>query len=344
MISCRPIERTDTPAWDRFVRAHLSGTPFHLMAWHDTLRSIFGYRAEYRVAVEDGEIVGVLPMFIVDSFVTGKVLVSTPFGVYGGILAANNVAHDLLRDAMKTLAQKEGVQHAELRNSFSHQVSGGFNNVDRYCTFTRDVTPSTPDELLAAIPQKTRNVVRKSLKQGFSVRPAQDLDAFYALLSETYRRHGTPVFPRKFFETIVSNFGPEVDVREVMRDGKVVAASLNFLYQRQMHTYYAASSPECWKMNCNDFMYFQQILWAGQNGYTLFDFGRSKVGSGPFEFKKHWGATMRPLPYEVMLVKRRELPNFSQTNPKFDLAVRVWQKMPLALTQLVGPRLVGMFP
>ena len=135
-----------------------------------------------------------------------------------------------------------------------------------------------------------------------------------------------------------------MDVREIVLEGKVVAASLNFLYQNQMHTYYAASSRECWTMNVNDFMYFDQIMWAGQNGFNLFDFGRSKVGSGPFEFKKHWGAAMRPLPYEVMLVKRLELPNFSQSNPKFDLAVCVWQKMPLAVTQLVGPRLVGMFP
>lgn len=343
MISCRPIERADRPAWDHFVRTHLSGSPFHLMAWHDTLCSIFGYRPEYRVAVEHGEIVGVLPMFIVDNFVTGKVLISTPFAVYGGILASHNGAHETLRDQMKALAYKEGVQHAELRNSFAHQVSG-LDTVDRYCTFTRDVKPSGQDELLAALPQKTRNVVRKALKQNFASRTAPDLDAFYSLLLETYRRHGTPVFPKQFFTTIVENFGPEVDVREVLLDGKVVAASLNFLYQRQMHTYYAASSRECWKLNCNDFMYFDHIMWAGQNGFDVFDFGRSKVGSGPYEFKKHWGATLRALPYEVMLVKRRELPNFSQTNPKFDMAVRVWQRMPLALTRLVGPRLVALFP
>lgn len=313
------------------------------MAWHDTLCAIFGYRPEYRIALEHGEVVGVLPMFIVDNFVTGKVLISTPFAVYGGILASHNGAHEALRDAMKALARKEGVQYAELRNSFSHQVSG-FTGVDRYCTFTRDLAPATQDELLAALPQKTRNVVRKALKQNFTTRAAPDVDAFYRLLSETYRRHGTPVFPKQFFTTIAEKFGADVDLREVLLDGEVIAASLNFLYGRQMHTYYAASARECWKLNCNDFMYFDHIMWAGQNGYDVFDFGRSKIGTGPFEFKKHWGAALRPLPYEVMLVKRRELPNFSQTNPKFDVAVRVWQKMPLALTRLVGPRLVALFP
>ncbi len=313
------------------------------MAWHDTLCAIFGYQPEYRVAEENGEIVGVLPLFLVDNFVTGKVLISTPFAVYGGILAGDDAAHDALREHMKALARCEYVEHAELRNSFDHQVSG-FDGIDRYVTFTRDVQPATPDELLASLPQKTRNVVRKALKQGYTTRKAANLDAFYGLLLETYRRHGTPVFPKHFFTTIAEKFGDEVDVREVLLDGKVVAASLNFIYQRQMHTYYAASSRECWKLNCNDFMYFDHISWAGQNGIDVFDFGRSKVGSGPYEFKKHWGATPRPLPYEVMLVKRREMPNFTQTNPKFDMAVRLWQRMPLVLTRLVGPRLVALFP
>jgi len=343
VILIRSLERADHPAWDAYVRAHLSGSPFHLIAWRDTLCSIFGYRPEYRLAVENGAIVGVLPMFIVDNFVTGKVLISTPFAVYGGIIASHNGAHEALRDHMKALAHREGVQYAELRNSFAHQVSG-FDTVDRYATFTRDVTPLGQDELLASLPQKTRNVVRKALKHNFTTRTAADLDAFYGLLLETYRRHGTPVFPKQFFTTIAERFGREVDVREVLLDGKVVAASLNFLFGRQMHTYYAASLRESWKLNCNDFMYFEHLKWAGQNDYALFDFGRSKVGSGPSEFKKHWGAAMRPLPYEVMLVKRSELPNFSQTNPKFDMAVRVWQKMPLALTRLVGPRLVALFP
>jgi FemAB-related protein (PEP-CTERM system-associated) len=343
VISCRPLERAERPAWDRYVRAHLSGSPFHLMAWHDTLCSIFGYRPAYHVAVEHAEIVGVLPMFIANNFLTGKVLISTPFAVYGGILASHNGAHEALRDQMKALAYQEGVQHAELRNSFAHQVSG-FSGVDRYCTFTRDVKPQAQDELLGALPQKTRNMVRKALKQNFTTRKARDLDSFYGLLLETYRRHGTPAFPKHFFTTIAEKFGHEVDVREVLLDGKVIAASLNFLYGRQMHTYYAASSRDCWKLNVNDFMYFDHIMWAGQNDCDMFDFGRSKIGTGPFEFKKHWGATMRPLPYEVMLVKRRELPNFSQTNPKFDMAVRVWQKMPLAVTRLIGPRLVALFP
>lgn len=117
MITCRSISKSDRTAWDTFVRAHPAGSPFHLMAWHDTLRAIFGYRAEYRVAMENGEIVGVLPMFIVHSFMTGKVLISTLFAVYGGILARDEGVRQALRKEMERLAYDEDVQHAELRNS-----------------------------------------------------------------------------------------------------------------------------------------------------------------------------------------------------------------------------------
>jgi len=343
VIQCRSLRAEDRPQWDSFVQAHPLGSPFHLMAWHDTVQHIFGYRPEYRLAVEGNTIVGVLPLFLVENFVMGRVLISTPFAVYGGILATDDTAQDLLAHDARRLAEREGVQYLELRNSFEDQTSG-FSGVDRYATFTRDVSPMSSDALLQSLPQKTRNVVRKALKHPYTMRVAHDLDAFYSLLLETYRRHGTPVFPRRFFETIMRNFGSGVDVREVLLDGKVVAVSMNLYFRDQMHTYYAASSRDCWKMVPNDFMYFDHLRWAGENGYSTFDFGRSKVGTGGYDFKKHWATAIRPLPYEVVLVKRQGLPNFSQANPKFALATRVWQRMPLAMTRLLGPRLVALFP
>lgn len=342
MIVCRPLEDRDRAKWDQFVRSHPGGSPFHLTAWHDTIYDIFAYRPAYRIAIDNGEVVGVLPLFLVDNFMLGKVLISTPFAVYGGILARHRRAHDALCESLQALARQEDVQYAELRNISTQQTSG-FAGINRYATFTRDVRPGTAEDLLHALPQKTRNVVRKALKTPFSMRRAPDQDAFYRLLLETYRRHGTPVFPPRFFAAIAENFGQDVDVREVVLDGQVVAASMNLFFRDQMHTYYAASTRDCWKLGPNDYMYFQHLLWAGCNGYQVFDFGRSKVGTGSYEFKKHW-ATSQPLPYEVMLVRRSEVPNFSPANPKFHVAMRLWQRMPLGLTRVIGPALVALFP
>jgi hypothetical protein len=135
-----------------------------------------------------------------------------------------------------------------------------------------------------------------------------------------------------------------VDVREVVLDGRVVAVSFNFLFRDIMHTYFAASSEEHLSMSPNNFMYFDHLLWAGKNGYRTFDFGRSKKESGHYTFKKHWRTTSRELPYEVLLVTRDELPNFSPTNPKFQLSIRLWQMLPLSVARVLGPRLIPLFP
>jgi FemAB-related protein (PEP-CTERM system-associated) len=253
------------------------------------------------------------------------------------------VARTTLAAAAKALARRHAVQYLELRNSTADQRAG-FDGIARYATFTRDVAPTDREGLLKSLPTKTRNLVRKALKHTYSSRPAGNLDAFYGLLLKTYRRHGTPVFPLKFFERIVKRFGPAIDVREIMLEGQVAAASMNFLFRDQMHTYYAASAQELWDKGPNNFMYFDHLLWAGNNGYRTFDFGRSKIDTGPYAFKKHFGATERPLPYEIMLVKRETLPNFSPANPKFAMAIKVWQRMPLPVTRLIGPRFVALFP
>jgi lipid II:glycine glycyltransferase (peptidoglycan interpeptide bridge formation enzyme) len=135
-----------------------------------------------------------------------------------------------------------------------------------------------------------------------------------------------------------------VDVREVWLDGTPMAASLNFLYRGDMHIYYAAADTAYNALGPNTFMYFDHLRWAGDNGLTTFDFGRCKRGTGVFEFKRHWNTTMRELPYEMVLVRRKELPNFSPANPRFGLAIRLWQMVPLWLTRLLGPRLIRLFP
>src|SRR5262245_57823820 len=132
MVSCKVFQEQDRARWDAFVRAHPQGSPFHLIAWRDTLQTTFGYEAKYLVATDaQDRITGVLPLFIVDNFITGRVLISTPFAVYGGILATHDVAHYALASRAKAMAEQLKVQYLELRNCFDDQRAG-FSGIDRY--------------------------------------------------------------------------------------------------------------------------------------------------------------------------------------------------------------------
>ena len=329
--------------WDEFVLGHPLGTPFHLSAWKKSLVETFGYQPCYLTSRSNGIINGVLPLFLIKNWMVGKVLLSTPFAVYGGILASSEQAKRQLIDEAGALAREQHVDHLELRNIDPQQIAG-FSPISRYVDFIQQVEPGDEDQLLAALPRKIRNKIRKSLKSPFSSRRTSDLSGFLSVMAENYHRLGTPIFPDRWFHSLVHYFGEMAHVREILLEDKLAAASMNFLFGDRMYNFYSGSR-ECFlPLAPNNFMYFEHLLWAGNHGFRSFDFGRSKIESGNYEFKKQWSTEIRDLPYEILLVKRKELPNFSPANPKFDMAIRIWRKLPLPLTHLLGPRLVRLFP
>jgi FemAB-related protein (PEP-CTERM system-associated) len=329
--------------WDNFVLQHPQASPFHLLAWKRTIEESFKYQPMYLRAQDESGVCGVLPLFFVKNPIIGRALLSTPFAVYGGILARSEEPKRALYEHANELAAELGCGYVEYRNRYAEQC-GGTANVSRYAAFSQVLTP---DEtvLLESLPKKTRNIVRKVLKTPFEVRSGiRNPHLFDQLHSRNMRRLGTPNFPRKYFERLIANFGPMVDIREVWLDGAVLAVSLNIYFRNDMHTYHAASDTRHKTFGANTFMYYDHLRWAGQNGFRTFDFGRCKRNTGVFEFKKHWDTTMQELPYEIVLVKRKELPNFSPANPKFDLPIRIWRNLPLPVTRAVSKVVFPLFP
>lgn len=342
-ITCGPLQENELQLWDAFVEAHPQSSPFHLIAWKRTIEESFGYRACYLVARDAGRISAALPLFLVRNPLLGKALISSPFAVYGGILADSVQARDALYHEVRVLGKELKVDFIELRNAWPEQCAGT-SNVSRYVTFTQQVARDEA-ALLESLPKKTRNMVRKSLKQPFRMEyNVRQVDRFDALHSRNMRRLGTPNFPRKYFASVLENFGERADVREVWLDGRVLAVSMNFYYRGEMHTYHAAADTRFNALGPNTFMYFDHLRWAGQHGYRIFDFGRSKRGTGTFDFKKHWNTEMRELPYEIVLVERKSLPNFSPANPRFNAAIKVWQRLPLPVTRALSRFVFPLFP
>jgi FemAB-related protein (PEP-CTERM system-associated) len=343
-LSVRILQDSDYEAWDKFVLEHPLGSPFHLTAWKKSIEEVFRYKPFYLMVVDREQVRGVVPLFLIENILVGKALLSSPFAVYGGVLASSQEAQNALREEMRRLAESLRVQYVELRNAYPEQVLG-FAPVTRYVTFTQEVSPSE-ESILEAIPRKTRAAVRKSCKQGFATRVATaDSGAFEDLYSRSLRRLGTPNFPAKFFSVLARNFADRMDVREVVAGGRVASAVLSFYFRDQVLPYYGASDPALHAIAPNNFMYYDLMRWAGQNGYRTFDFGRSKKNlGGSYDFKAHWGMVERSLPYEMMLVKRKAVPNFSPANPVFEAPRKIWQHLPLAVTRRVGPIFLRLVP
>lgn len=348
-LCCRPftirlLEPKDEAEWDRFVLSHRFGTPFHLMAWRKTIEEAFGYRALYLMAFDGGRICGVLPLFLIDNLLIGRVLLSIPFAVYGGVLAESAEVQNALGDQVRTLGEALDVDYVELRNAYPEQCLG-FERVPRHVTFRQTIGPSE-EAILESIPRKTRYMVRKSLKQGFETRICNGRSlAFEDLYHKNLRRLGTPSFPREFFARLLAHFGEMADIREVTLDGRVASAVLTLYFRDQVLPYYGASAKELNVLAPNNFMYYDLMRSAGRKGCTVFDFGRSKKNTGgSYDFKAHWGMVEEELPYEMLLVRRKALPNFTPANRIFEAPRKIWRCVPLAVTRFVGPAFLKLVP
>jgi FemAB-related protein (PEP-CTERM system-associated) len=330
-------------AWDDFVLSQPEGTLFHLTAWKRAIEAEFGFEPRYLLAEDDGRICGVLPLFLSTNWMQGPTLISTPFAVYGGICSSHPAASVALREAACRMAIEERVNYLELREPY-HQAGDGFLTKELYVTFQQELTPDT-EKLMRGLPKDTRYMVRKGQKSGLrAVTDNAQLDSFYEIYSDSVRNLGTPVFSKRFFQRLLTEFGNTAEVMVIWQKSQAMGAVLSFRFRDAIHPYYGGSLYEGRQFGTNNFMYWEVMRVACESGLRTFDFGRSKLGTGSYFFKTQWNMRERPLPYQFYLVRRKTLPNFSPANPSFKLATSIWKRIPLPVTKTLGPSLVRLFP
>lgn len=350
--SVPPVDRTDTVEirtlttqttdWDAFVRSASGGSPFHLIAWKRAVESAFGHRAHYLMAVGANGVEGVLPLFEVRGLFGGRGLVSVPYGVYGGICAESLAARAALAGAAAQLSGRLGARYVELRHRPGQQLA--LPTKDLYVTFSRPISESE-EENLNAIPRKQRRMTRQGDKYGLRVTvDLRYLDQFWDVYAQSVHSLGSPVFPRALFRAIAHEFGKDCELLTVWKDDRMLAGVLSLYYEDQVLPYYGGALPDSLPYAVNDFMYWQLMCHASRVGCRVFDFGRSREGTGAYHFKRHWGFEPVALPYQYILAAGQPIPNLSPSNPRMHRAVETWKRLPLWLTKLVGPRVTRFVP
>ncbi|MDR1423999.1 MAG: FemAB family PEP-CTERM system-associated protein [Azoarcus sp.] len=340
-IGIHTLSAGDASRWDAFVRATPQATFFHLSAWQRILAEEFGHRTHYLYAERDGEIVAVLPLAEVKSLLFGHALVSLPFCVYGGIAAADDAGAGVLA-ALETeadaRARRLGVRHLEFRNLAPRHPD--WPHQDIYVTFRKTIAPDDETNLLA-IPRKQRAMVRKGIANGLVAHVDDDLERFFALYADNVRHHGTPALPKRFFARLRQEFAGDCEVLTVTdHAGRALSSVLTFFFRDEALAYYAGDVPRARALAANDFKYWELMRRARARGCKVFDYGRSKIGTGPWHFKQHWGFEPQPLAYEYRLYKRGGVPQNNPLNPKYRLFIAAWKRLPLAVANAIGPFIV----
>lgn len=333
----RSLSPQDAARWDAYVTAHPDATFFHRAGWQTVIARAFGHRTHFLFAERDGEIVGVLPLAQIKSRLFGHSLSSLPFCAYGGIVANDKLAFDALDRAAQTLAQQLKVGSLEYRNLQAQH--SGWPSKDLYVTFRKPIDPDV-EANMNAIPRKQRAMVRKGIKAGLIGEIDSDTTRFFAAYSASVHRLGTPVFSRRYFRVLKDVFGDDCEVLTITLEGKVIASVLSFYFRDEVLPYYGGGVDAARAVAGNDFMYWELMRRACERGFKVFDFGRSKRGTGSFDFKKNWGFEAAPLHYEYFLVTDREVPEINPLNPKYSLFIKAWKRLPLGMANMIGPHIV----
>ena len=333
-IEVKELVDADVARWDEFVLTCDRATFFHLSAWRDVIRKVFNHRTYYLYAARGREIVGVLPLAYTKSMWFGRALTSLPFCVYGGPVVSDPEAFDPLVRAAVGLADKLKVDQLELRNR--EEILPSWPGKSLYVTFRKTID-SNPEVNMQAIPRKQRAVIRKGIQDGLVSEIDGGTDRFYRLYSLSVRNLGTPVFPARYFRCLADTFGKDCEVLTIMKEGRAVASVMSFFFRDEVLPYYGGGDAEARDVKANDFMYWELMRRSCERGVRVFDFGRSKVDTGSYRFKKHWGFEPEALHYKYHLVTATAVPDLSPANPKYRLMIATWKKLPLPITQWCGP-------
>ena len=333
-----PTDTRQAQAWDDFVLACPQATFFHRAAWQRIMRDEFRHDTYFLYAHEAGRITGVLPLAHVKSMLFGSSLTSLPFAVYGGVAAMDEASATALEAEAERLALQLGVPHLELRHTVRRHTD--WPEQDLYVTFRKEILADEEANMLA-IPRKQRAMVRKGIKNNLKAEIDGGVDRFFAMYADNVHRHGTPALSKRYFQSLAREFGDDCQVLTVSSaEGKPLSTVLSFYFRDEVLPYYAGDDFAARDLAANDFKYWELMRLACARGLKTFDYGRSKLGTGPYAFKKNWGFEPTPLHYEYRLYKRDAVPQNNPANAKYKLMIETWRRLPLGVANWLGPFVV----
>ena len=328
--------------WDAFVENHPGGTVFHGSLWLKILAKSYK-RPFYNIAViEKGRIRGVVSLSRVRGLSGRKSLYSLPFTAYGGMLTDGAETARILRDECARIAREEGAGMVHLRNT--HPSGLDLPESDLNVQFSKAL-PDTEEACLESIPRKSRATVRKSISNhGLTYEINRDWKLLWELHAVNLKKLGTPAFPKDFFRIIMESMGDKADILFVMHKGKAVCGVMTLYFKDVCNPYFSGSLPESNHSGANNYMYYALMCHGLKQGCKVFDFGKSRRGSGSFDFKKNMGFEPKTLPFQFIFNTRTELPSFNPSNPKLKLFLEIWSRQPLWTSKIVGPFLNRFLP
>jgi FemAB-related protein (PEP-CTERM system-associated) len=343
-FSIVPASGLDRGAWDAYVSGCSTASLYHLSGWGEVIEDTFGHAPIRLAATSDAAgVLGVLPLVQLQSRVFGRMLISLPYFNYGGICAARDDVRTALLEAAIVLAKEGRSEFLEIRQDeqWRQDLPSRTSKVAMRLSL-----PASVEDLWKQLGAKLRNQVQRPRKEGMTAVVGREdaLDDFYRVFATNMRDLGTPVYPKAFFRNILRKFPDRTWIATVASNGQPVAAGFMAGFRGTLEIPWASSLKAYNRLSPNMLLYWTCLEFACRSGYTVFDFGRSTRGEGTFRFKEQWGAKPHTLYWYYWLRNGGEIPQVNPSNPKYRIAIETWKRLPLGVTQWLGPHIVKNLP
>lgn len=330
--------------WDSYVSGTEGSSIYHLSGWKRLIEERFGHETFYLYSTDwAGDINGVLPVVRLKSALFGNYAVSMPYFNYGGVVAESvEVEQALLEKACETL-KPMGVSHIEFRH-ITNRESAWPVRLDK-AAMILDL-PEKEETLWKALGSKVRSQIKRPWRENPAVSfgGLELLDDFYRVFAVNMRDLGTPVYSKSFFESILMAYPAASRIITIYLRGKPVGGAFLLGFRDTLEIPWASTLKEVNRLSINMLLYWEVLGYAIGKGYKRFDFGRCTRDSGTYRFKRQWGANEKPLYWHYWLRDGSKLPGLTPDNPKFKLAISIWQNLPVFVANLLGPAIVKNLP
>jgi len=314
-----------------------------LDAWMTFIHNMYGFPV-YRIASQlNNEVLGWLALVRVRHPIFGDYLTTSPFGSYGGFAYSSVTTRDALLNKARALANDLGVEHVNVRFDAGEQTPpDGWIQHPIYATYRADLSPD-PDKLISAYSSDHRNHIRKSLKRGFSIKfgHVDLLDDVYDGLARSMHELGSPYHNKSYLRAMAESLGDALEFAVLCSPHNELAGAGVFVFHGDVATNLHANILRRFRSDyAGEFLYWSVIERYCRKGCTVFDLGRSLIGSGNEVFKMKWKPRKQLLAYWYALMPGHALPELNQKNPKFQIAIWMWKHMPSFAVRLLGPFLI----
>lgn len=330
-------------AWRHYADGSASACIYHDARWKTVIEETYGHICHYLIAFRSDRPAGILPLVEIRSRWFGHFMVSLPFVTYGGITAEDDSAATALAEEAARRCREAGGRWVELRQ----RDNAGLRWPSRHhkVALATDVSNGA-EALWTRLSSRLRGKIRKAERSGasFEVAGAEGAGEFYRIFARNMRDLGTPVYPLRFFQSIAGHFSGQTRLFLVRKSGRVVAAAFGLEDRRLLQLPWICSDYRYSGNYANEFLYWSVLEWAANHGFRKVDFGRSTAGSGNHRFKKQWNPEETPLTWYYWTPEGCSPPRLDPESPRFRLAIRLWRRLPLAVANFLGPRIVRCLP